>query len=220
MELPPAERNVEIFTYISVFGPEAQVAKEAPWRVAEQIAMRDSYSLDDAKKLGLPIPDGAQQYVLTTDERMWIISQRKKALIDNLTSVMKSAAVDCPLSFNENKDGTFQCSLFKNTGDFMYHPLIGYDVERVREEFGEGVVMSEAQKTALVAATAAAPAPKILKVKIKGVPYVFVPSEGGTKFDIFADDGTGKPTGNKVGEVDAEGGKPKAGTAKFYKVKQ
>jgi len=225
MELPPAERNVEIFTYISVFGPEAQVAKEAPWRVAEQIAMRDSYSLDDAKKLGLPIPDGAQQYVLTTDERMWIISQRKKALIDNLTSVMKSAAVDCPLSFNENKDGTFQCSLFKNTGDFMYHPLIGYDVERVREEFGEGVVMSEAQKTALVAATAApaaaaATAPKILKVKIKGVPYVFVPSEGGTKFDIFADDGTGKPTGNKVGEVDAEGGKPKAGTAKFYKVKQ
>jgi hypothetical protein len=102
----------------------------------------------------------------------------------------------------------------------MYHPLIGYDVERVREEFGEGVVMSEAQKTALVVATAAATAPKILKVKIKGVPYVFVPSEGGTKFDIFADDGTGKPTGNKVGEVDAEGGKPKAGTAKFYKVKQ
>ena len=173
---------------------------------------------------------------------MWIISQRKKALIDNLTSIMKSAAVDCPLSFNENKDGTFQCSLFKNTGDFMYHPLIGYDIERVREEFGEGVVMSEAQKAALAAAaTAAAPvaakaatvaaapakaasadaAVPIRKAKIKGIPYVFVPvMDGGivTVFNIFADDGTGKPTGKKVGEVDAEDGKPKAGTAKFYKV--
>ena len=218
MELPPQERNVEIFTYISVFGPEAQVAKEAPWRVAEQIAMRDSYSFDDAKKLKLPIPDGAQQYVLTTDERMWIISQRKKALIDNLTSVMKSAAVDCPLSFNENKDGTFQCSLFKNTGDFMYHPLIGYDIERVREEFGEGVVMSEAQKAAIAVVSNPVAATKTLKVKIKGTSYVFVSK--GDKFDIFADDGTGKPTGNKVGEVDALEGKPKAGTAKFYKAKQ
>jgi hypothetical protein len=187
--------------------------------------MRDSYTFDDAKKLKLPIPDGAQQYVLTTDERMWIISQRKKALIDNLTNVMKSAAVDCPLNFNENKDGTFQCSLFKNTGDFMYHPLIGYDIERVREEFGEGVVMSEAQKTALAAANPAATAQaktsaKTLKVKIKGTPYLFVSVAEGTKFDIFANDGTGKPIGNKVGEVDAEDGKPKAGTAKFYKVKQ
>jgi hypothetical protein len=218
MELAPEERNVEIFTYISVFGPEAQVAKEAPWRVAEQIAMRDSYSLDEAKKSGLPIPEGAQQYVLTTDERMWIISQRKKALIDNLTSVMKSAAVDCPLNYNENKDGTFQCSLFKNTGDFMYHPLINNDIERVREEFGEGVVMSEAQRMSLAAVTKAIPPPR--KVKIKGEHYLFVSAAEGTKFDIFADDGTGKPTGKKVGEVDAEDGKPKAGTARFYKSKQ
>jgi hypothetical protein len=218
MELAPEERNVEIFTYISVFGPEAQVAKEAPWRVAEQIAMRDSYSLDEAKKSGLPIPEGAQQYVLTTDERMWIISQRKKALIDNLTSVMKSAAVDCPLNYNENKDGTFQCSLFKNTGDFMYHPLILHDIERVREEFGEGVVMSEAQRMSLAAVTKAIPPPR--KVKIKGEHYLFVSAAEGTKFDIFADDGTGKPTGKKLGEVDAEDGKPKAGTARLYKSKQ
>ena len=219
MELPPEERTVEIFTYISVFGPEAQVAKEAPWRVAEQIAMRDSYTLDDAKKLGLPVPVGAQQYVLTTDERMWIISQRKKALIDNLTNVMKSAAVDCPLNFNENKDGTFQCSLFKNTGDFMYHPLINYDVERVREEFGEGVVMSEAQRLALVSApTVMSPVPR--KVKIKGQAYLFVPrmTDGKIgKFEIFADDGTGKQTGDTLGEVEAEDGKPKGGTARFYK---
>ena len=219
MELPPEERTVEIFTYISVFGPEAQVAKEAPWRVAEQIAMRDSYTLDDAKKLGLPIPVGAQQYVLTTDERMWIISQRKKALIDNLTNVMKSAAVDCPLNFNENKDGTFQCSLFKNTGDFMYHPLINYDVERVREEFGEGVVMSEAQRLALVSAPiVTTPVPR--KVKIKGQAYLFVPrmTDGKIgKFEIFADDGTGKQTGDTLGEVEAEDGKPKGGTARFYK---
>lgn len=222
MELPPEERTVEIFTYISVFGPEAQVAKEAPWRVAEQIAMRDSYTLDDAKKLGLPIPVGAQQYVLTTDERMWIISQRKKALIDNLTNVMKSAAVDCPLNFNENKDGTFQCSLFKNTGDFMYHPLINYDVERVREEFGEGVVMSEAQRLALVSAPTVTTVVSLVprKVKIKGEAYLFVPrmTDGKIgKFEIFADDGTGKPTGDTLGEVEAKDGKPKAGTARFYK---
>jgi hypothetical protein len=211
MELPPAERTVEIFTYVTVFGPEAQVAKEAPWRVAEQIALRDSYTVDDAKKLGLPIPDGAQQYILTTDERMWIISQRKKALIDNLTNIMKSSAVDCPLSFNENKDGTFQCSIFKNTGDFMYHPLINKDIERVREEFGEGVILSDAQRAAVATATA-----PIRKVKLKGAKYLFVPvvvDSKVTKFDIFAEDGTGVA----LGEVDAEGGNPKQGTVKFFK---
>jgi hypothetical protein len=235
MELEPQERTVEIYTYVTVFGPEAQAAKEAPWRIAEQISVRDSYSIDQAKALGLPVPPGAQQYVLTTDERMWIISQRKKALVDNLTNVMKSTAVDCVLNYNENKDGTFQCSLFKKTGDFMYHPFIDKDIERVREEFGEGVIMSEAQKAAIATATASIANPasaaavaavkqiKILKVSIKGKAFVFVPvvDDGKTiKFDIFADDGTGKPTGEKVGEVAAENEKPKAGTARFYKVKQ
>jgi hypothetical protein len=105
----------------------------------------------------------------------------------------------------------------------MYHPLINNDIERVREEFGEGVVMSEAQRTSLVAskppvATTLKNPPR--RVKIKGEQYVFVPAAEGTKFDIFADDGIGKPTGKKVGEVDAEDGKPKAGTARFYKSKQ
>jgi hypothetical protein len=108
----------------------------------------------------------------------------------------------------------------------MYHPLINNDIERVREEFGEGVVMSEAQRTSLVAskppvATTLKNPPR--RVKIKGEQYVFVPVLTGetiTKFDIFADDGIGKPTGKKLGEVDAEDGKPKAGTARFYKSKQ
>ena len=94
----------------------------------------------------------------------------------------------------------------------MYHPLISHDIERVREEFGEGVIMSEAQKAALASVTTK----PIRKVKIKGTPYILVPTEG-NKFDILADDGTGKPTGNKLGEIGAQDGNPNPKTIKFFK---
>jgi predicted ATP-grasp superfamily ATP-dependent carboligase len=71
--------------------------------------------------LQLPIDKSASQYVLTTDENIYLISQNKKIITDSLENIMKSAAVDCELNYNQNKDGSFKClTLEGKVGDFLY----------------------------------------------------------------------------------------------------
>jgi hypothetical protein len=85
--------------------------------------------------LKLPITEGAQ-YVLTTDERIYEIAERKKAIINALENVMKSSAVDCALSYKENKDGTFQClALDGAVGDFLYDPDLSIDIRESASKF-------------------------------------------------------------------------------------
>jgi hypothetical protein len=128
LELPEDQRNVSIYTYLSVFGPEAQVIREGPLKIDQTIRQRDHLERKDSLSVGLPIPDQSAMYVLTSDERLFVISERKKAVIQELENVMKGAAVDCTLNQSENRDGTFECiSLPGKTGDFLYHPDIAID---------------------------------------------------------------------------------------------
>jgi hypothetical protein len=130
---PPSERTVEIFTYISVFSQEAQIARTGPKKIAEAISMKDSISTQQALAMKVPVPQGAQGYTYTSDEHLWFIAEGKKAMIDSLSRIMKSAAVDCQLNFNENNDGTFTCALFGKVGDFMYHPDIDIDIAETND---------------------------------------------------------------------------------------
>jgi hypothetical protein len=130
LDLPEDQRDVSIYTYISVFSPEAQVAKAGDLRIDETIRNVDRVTKEDAAKLGLPLPPGATEYVLTSDERLYVISQRKKKIIDEIESVMKSAAVDCELSYKQNRDGTFRCLPLKGSvGDFLYNPILKDDLD-------------------------------------------------------------------------------------------
>ena len=129
LDLPEEDRDVSIYSYLSVFSPEAQVAKAGDMRIDETIRNVDRVAREEAVKLKLPIPAGASEYVLTSDERLYVISQRKKKIIDALESVMKSAAVDCELSYKQNKDGTFKCLPLKGAvGDFLYNPILAEDL--------------------------------------------------------------------------------------------
>jgi hypothetical protein len=128
LELPEDQRNVSIYTYLSVFGPEAQVVREGPLKIDETIRQRDHLERKDSLSVGLPVPERSAMYVLTSDERLFVISERKKAVIQELESVMKGSAVDCTLNYSENRDGTFECiSLPGKTGDFLYHPDLAID---------------------------------------------------------------------------------------------
>lgn len=212
---PPSERTVEIFTYISVFGPEAQVVREGPMKIAEQIILRDSLTPDEAKLAGLPIPEKAGAYVMTSDERLWVISQRKKALIDNLTKTMKSVAVDCQLNFAENNDGTYKCALFGKVGDFMYHPNLIKDISLTQEEYGSKQEEEPTQKVATVG--------KVIKAKIGQTQYflkqiVDPETKKALRYDLYdavKDAGMTKV----VGKIDADPatGRPVAGTAIVFK---
>ena len=129
LDLPKKDQNVSIYTYISVFGPEAQRSKTGPMKIDETVFIRDSIERSEAIESNIPIEEGQTTYVLTSDERLYVISERKKRIIDELESVMKSAAVDCELNYAENKDGTFRClPLEGKVGDFLYHPDIYTDI--------------------------------------------------------------------------------------------
>jgi hypothetical protein len=213
---PPSERTVEIFTYISVFSQEAQIARTGPKKIAEAISMKDSISTQQALAMKVPVPQGAQGYTYTSDEHLWFIAEGKKAMIDSLSRIMKSAAVDCQLNFNENNDGTFTCALFGKVGDFMYHPDIDIDIAETNDLYGN-------DRTTLPLVSQTAPAKstrKILKIKMGDKAYVLASvtdpvSQKVIRYDIFLP--TDTLYQNPVGEVqvDEVTGGPKKGTARF-----
>jgi hypothetical protein len=129
----------------------------------------------DAIALGVPVPAGLNEYVMTTDERIWIISEKKRQLIEKLESYMKSASIDCELNYKQNKDGSFKCLPLKGSiGDFVYHPLLETDIQEA--------VKFVMQK----------PTPRVLRQAFKGVTYrmreVLDEENAVTGFEIFADE--------------------------------
>ena len=147
LELEEGERNVAIFTYLSVFSAEAQAATSGDMRIHPDIRKQDRLERKDALALGLPIPEGAAEYVITSDERLYLIAERKKVVLNSLESVMKSAAVDCELNIRENKDGSFKClPLRGNVGDFMYHPNLEDDIRESASKFKRRVVAAPVEE--------------------------------------------------------------------------
>ena len=233
-ELPPEERTVDVFTYVSVFSPASQKAREGDLRIAEKIVNRDSLTAAEATEAGLPLPPGAQQYTLTSDQRLWLISNRKKALINNLQTIMKRAAVDCELNFEENKDGTFKCMTFlgAKVGDFMYDPDFPTDIEKTallkvtKAPVATGVeAPTKLAKEATAVAAKAKPRGKITQGKVGDASYFFeaVTDESGktTKFLVYAS--TDKEYKTVIGEIQAMESKkapgtfvPKASTLTLY----
>jgi hypothetical protein len=136
LELPEADRDVSIYTYISCFSNKAQIEKSGDDRIDETIRGSDAIPRELAVNLQLPIDKSASQYVLTTDENIYLISQNKKIITDSLENIMKSAAVDCRLNIKENKDESFQClSLDGAVGDFLYHPDLETDIRESTSKY-------------------------------------------------------------------------------------
>ncbi len=219
-ELPPEERTVDVFTYVTVFSDKAQLEKMGTLRIAEKIVNRDSLTAKEAIEAGLQLPPGAQHYTLTSDQRLWLISNRKKALINNLQALMKGSAIDCKLNIKENKDGTFKCLTFAGAqvGDFMYDPDFATDIKetallKIENEANGTETAAKTTVAAKPAATAAKaakatvaevkPRGKITQGPIKGVPYFFeeVKDVSGkiTKFLVYA--GTDKEYKTVIGEI-------------------
>lgn len=104
MDLPPEERTVQVFTYISQFSAE---------QVKERKVDETLQNFDDG---------------LTTDQNVLTLSDSKKKLADSLFSVMQQSAVDCELNYTEN--GTLACYRFSGTPsmDHMFHPIVSVDL--------------------------------------------------------------------------------------------
>ena len=174
LELPEDQRNVSIYTYLTCFSQEAQILKSGDARIDETIRLSDRVERKEAIALKLPIPAGATEYVVTTDERLYLIAERKKGVLNSLESVMKSAAIDCELNIQQNNDGSFKClPLEGRVGDFMYHPDLDIDIRESASKFK-------------VAAEPSGPVPTVIFKKLNGKPYRFKKTDTG--FEMYAED--------------------------------
>lgn len=91
VSLPPEERNVEVFTYYTVFTPEL---------------LEKSFTLKTKDK------------GFTTDEYIYRIAQRKGAIINAILNLLKRASVDCGINAKKHKN--MKCFNFPgNIGQHM-----------------------------------------------------------------------------------------------------
>jgi len=162
IELPERDRDVSIYTYVSVFPEDlkADVTLHRDIISADNITMKDT--------LSITAPD-IKNYVLTTDEMIFLIAQRKKRLIDAFECLMKSAAVDCPLNHAEN-DEEYQCFSLKGAvGGFLSHPDIVRDITDTKASFPtqDTSMFASCDKTPVMEEAAAPVASVAAKAELK-----------------------------------------------------
>jgi hypothetical protein len=206
------ERTVEVFTYCSTFAPEALLHPDGTTvfgRIDMAVLSGDGMKPSDAAKAGLPVIDGVKDYVLTSDEYLYSLSENKKKLLQNIQDLMKTSAVDCQINQYENEEDGLGCITLPGTPEqYAYHPILSKDIAETSTKFKEtdlaAPLGAKAQADAVASASAAqeqekaeqipgAPMPgqrpqpqkktvKAVVVNIDGVPYIAVPvlSKSGT----------------------------------------
>ena len=185
LDLPPDQRDVSIYTYVSIFSDEAQSNRVPERRIDQTLLLHDSVDVKKATDAGIPVKAGQTTYVLTTDEMIYAISERKRKIIEALECIMKSSSVDCEVNIKKNKDGTFMCLPLKGKiGDFISNPVLADDIlaaPQFQGADGKDILDSVCVPGAAPVEVAEDPAAKDIFKALKGVTYRMRP--------IFGEDG-------------------------------
>ncbi len=126
MSLPPNERNVEVYVYLATYSnKQIEVMREPNLR--GDIARYN----DGLEKRGK---------IVTSDESLYIISERKKHVINVLLKLIKESAFDCNIhaKSNFNPQNPFKCLDYdsKNRDEYLSTPSI-LDTIGLNEEHQE-----------------------------------------------------------------------------------
>ncbi len=144
------QRTVEVFTYCSIINPEILLHPEGTPEflpIDQTILNEDGISDKEALTEGFPIPSGAKEYVLTSDEYLLALSQKKKKVLENIQNVMKTSAVDCELNVFDNEDDGLGCvRLGGSPEQYAYHPNLQKDIQLTAIKFKPGQMAEEAKK--------------------------------------------------------------------------
>ena len=132
------ERTVEVFTYCSAFHPSAMKSGSSTYPAIDQtIVGADGLKPDEAKKMDLPIPDGVKDYIMTSDEYLYVLSEGKKKLLKGIQDLMKTSAVDCQLNSYENEEEGLACVTLPGSPDeYAFHPDLSRDIAESSATFG------------------------------------------------------------------------------------
>jgi hypothetical protein len=168
------QRTVEVFTYCATFAKEALLHKDGsagyPMIDANMINT-DGMKPADAVASGFIVPDGAKDYIVTSDEYLYSLSENKKKLLQNIQDLMKTSAVDCQINEYENEEDGLGCiTIPGNPTQYAYHPVLKTDISETSTRFKEDSVNGSALVPAAAgpAPAAAGPAPAAGEAPVAG----------------------------------------------------
>ena len=143
-----------------VAAPGSAAAPDVPYQAGGGLdAMPDELMPKEVQEGGAAGDDDDRDIILTSDQKVLLISLRKERVMSALQTLMKTVSVDCKLNFEDNNDGSFKClDLGDNIGSFAYHPDLQKDIVETSAAFKvqEKVAAPKVQE-ATVAAPVAAP---------------------------------------------------------------
>jgi hypothetical protein len=91
LRLPPEDRNVEVFIFM-VHITQQQLKTVTSGAIRQDVA---TYAAKNYNKLGK---------VVTSDESLYIISERKKDVINETQGLIRESAFDCTLNYADNRE--------------------------------------------------------------------------------------------------------------------
>ena len=165
------QRTVEVYTYCSVFDPQAMSKDSAFPKIDANIISSDGLKAEDAMAMGFTVPAGMTEYVITSDQHLLQLSERKKKVLQSIQDLMKTSAVDCKINIYENDEEGLGCITLPGTPQqYAFHPNLKKDIAETSTRFPEGSVVAE---------TAGPGAPLALDLGLEGVDAVGAPVEVG-----------------------------------------
>ena len=110
LQLPPEERDVEVFIYITTLDDRYLLAEDDVMQV-------DIYPNPDSylKKTGI---------LTSSDEFLWILSQKKKAMISDCLELLSKSSIDCKINLHEPNIGCFAPRAISGTGNYITTPRV------------------------------------------------------------------------------------------------
>jgi hypothetical protein len=111
IRLPHKDRNVEVFIYMMTFTPElTQMISYADVR-------QDTVRFNDEAL-------GKKGQIVSTDEYLYVIAERKKKIVNEYLHLMKESAFDCQLNYHDNRieSSNIVCLDYEtqNRDDYLY----------------------------------------------------------------------------------------------------
>jgi ribA/ribD-fused uncharacterized protein len=89
-----------------------------------------------------PVKKDERSLVITSDQKVLMISLRKEKVIGALQKIMKSVSVDCELNKFDNGSEIPCVNLGDSIGSFAYHPDLQKDIKETESRF-KSVIMDE-----------------------------------------------------------------------------
>lgn len=145
------QRTVEVYTYCSVYDNQALIKPDGSAgfpRIDQTILNGDGVKPKEAESLGFSPPPGATDYVVTSDEYLYQISQRKKKILQTIQDLMKTNAVDCQINQYENEEEGLACiTLPGSPQQYAFHPNLMKDIAETSTKFRESELTAASAAT-------------------------------------------------------------------------